>query len=203
MLIAEDGLTLRYVASSDEIARQLERAHEQSGEGRASTRSCSTPASRPTTCTSEDALALTARRAARPADPRRPRPADARRHARRHAQRLLRAAARVGRQRGLGARGLQRPARGAPGRGAGRARRMAASSISCQFALDSRVTIERAVGLLMGRDGLDDVAAFQELRRTARSTRRRVVDGRRGAARRTLARGGRLATGPGGYSSSG
>ena len=33
MLIAEDGHSLRYVASSDDIARHLELAHEQSGEG--------------------------------------------------------------------------------------------------------------------------------------------------------------------------
>jgi AmiR/NasT family two-component response regulator len=36
------------------------------------------------------------------------------------------------------------------------------------------VTIERAIGLLMGRDGIDGVTAFNELRRTARSSRRRV-----------------------------
>src|SRR6478672_6273680 len=33
MLIAEDGHSLRYVASSDELARELELAHEESGEG--------------------------------------------------------------------------------------------------------------------------------------------------------------------------
>ena len=43
-----------------------------------------------------------------------------------------------------------------------------------QFALDSRVTIERAIGLLMGRDGIDGPAAFSELRRDARNSRRRV-----------------------------
>ena len=43
-----------------------------------------------------------------------------------------------------------------------------------QFALDSRVTIERAIGLLMGRDGIDGATAFNELRRAARSSRRRV-----------------------------
>jgi AmiR/NasT family two-component response regulator len=43
-----------------------------------------------------------------------------------------------------------------------------------QIALDSRVTIERAIGLLMGRDGVDSAAAFNELRRTARNERRRV-----------------------------
>jgi GAF domain-containing protein len=43
-----------------------------------------------------------------------------------------------------------------------------------QFALDSRVTIERAIGLLMGRDGVDAPTAFHELRRLARNSRRRV-----------------------------
>ncbi len=33
MLIADDGHSLRYVASSDDVARQLELAHEESGEG--------------------------------------------------------------------------------------------------------------------------------------------------------------------------
>ncbi len=36
------------------------------------------------------------------------------------------------------------------------------------------MAIERAIGLLMGRDGLDAAAAFNELRRTARNSRRRV-----------------------------
>lgn len=45
-----------------------------------------------------------------------------------------------------------------------------------QQALDSRVKIERCVGLLMGRDGLDAVAAFNQLRDRARSNRRKVHD---------------------------
>lgn len=45
-----------------------------------------------------------------------------------------------------------------------------------QYALDNRVVIERAVGLLMGRDGLDAVAAFNHLRQQARSERRRVAE---------------------------
>ena len=36
------------------------------------------------------------------------------------------------------------------------------------------MTIERAIGLLMGRDGVDGATAFNELRRAARSSRRRV-----------------------------
>jgi GAF domain-containing protein len=45
-----------------------------------------------------------------------------------------------------------------------------------RHALDHRVTIERAVGVIMGRRGIGPVAAFNELRDEARSTRRKVVD---------------------------
>jgi anti-anti-sigma factor len=45
-----------------------------------------------------------------------------------------------------------------------------------QEALDRRVPIERSVGMLMGRHGLDAVAAFAALRRTARAEWRRVAD---------------------------
>lgn len=45
-----------------------------------------------------------------------------------------------------------------------------------QEALDTRVPIERAIGLLMGRHGLDAVSAFNRLRSRARTERRRVVD---------------------------
>jgi len=44
-----------------------------------------------------------------------------------------------------------------------------------QYALKHRVMIERAVGLLMGRHGLDSVTAFELLRRQARGRRERVV----------------------------
>ena len=43
-------------------------------------------------------------------------------------------------------------------------------------ALESRVVIERAVGVLMERHDLDAVAAFDRLRRAARDSRRRVRD---------------------------
>jgi GAF domain-containing protein len=43
-----------------------------------------------------------------------------------------------------------------------------------QYALDNRLIIERAVGLLMGREGLDQVGAFNRLRQTARSSGRKV-----------------------------
>jgi GAF domain-containing protein len=45
-----------------------------------------------------------------------------------------------------------------------------------QYALDHRVVIERAVGMLMGRTGCDAIAAFNQLRGEARSRRRRVRD---------------------------
>jgi GAF domain-containing protein len=46
-----------------------------------------------------------------------------------------------------------------------------------QYALDHRVVIERAIGLLMGRaDDVDAVAAFNRLRDLARSQRRRVAE---------------------------
>jgi GAF domain-containing protein len=45
-----------------------------------------------------------------------------------------------------------------------------------QEALDSRVIIERCVGMLMGRHGIDAVTAFNRLRGQARSSRRKVHD---------------------------
>ena len=36
------------------------------------------------------------------------------------------------------------------------------------------MSIERAIGLLMGREGIDGTAAFNQLRQAARSSRRRV-----------------------------
>ena len=65
--------------------------------------------------------------------------------------------------------------------------RTARSSTSCSSRSTAGSMIERAIGLLMGRDGLDNVAAFKELRRNARSSRRRVLDGRRRGARRAPA----------------
>lgn len=45
-----------------------------------------------------------------------------------------------------------------------------------QHALDHRVVIERAVGVTMGREGVDAVTAFNKLRDSARSSERRVAD---------------------------
>jgi GAF domain-containing protein len=44
-----------------------------------------------------------------------------------------------------------------------------------QYALDHRVVVERAVGVVMATEGLDPVAAFDRLRRTARDRRARVA----------------------------
>lgn len=44
------------------------------------------------------------------------------------------------------------------------------------YALDHRVEIERSIGFLMARRGLDAVAAFDVLRRASRSSRRKVGD---------------------------
>jgi GAF domain-containing protein len=44
------------------------------------------------------------------------------------------------------------------------------------YALEYRAPIERAIGYLMARDGLEHADAFQKLRRAARSSRRRIGD---------------------------
>jgi AmiR/NasT family two-component response regulator len=45
-----------------------------------------------------------------------------------------------------------------------------------QFALESRVLVGQAKGVLMERHGLDDQAAFTRLRRQARSSSRKMTD---------------------------
>ena len=45
-----------------------------------------------------------------------------------------------------------------------------------QVALEHRTRIERAKGMLMVREGIDDAAAFERLRSAARSSRRPLVD---------------------------
>ena len=45
-----------------------------------------------------------------------------------------------------------------------------------QHALDNRVVIERAVGVIMARERTDPVTAFNQLRKRARSSERRIVD---------------------------
>ena len=45
-----------------------------------------------------------------------------------------------------------------------------------RYALDRRVVIEQAKGILMEREGLTAEAAFERIRRRARSHRERVID---------------------------
>jgi GAF domain-containing protein len=45
-----------------------------------------------------------------------------------------------------------------------------------QTALDHRMLIEQAKGILMAQEGIDAATAFERLRTAARSTRRRIVD---------------------------
>jgi GAF domain-containing protein len=45
-----------------------------------------------------------------------------------------------------------------------------------QHALDNRIPIERAIGVIMARESVDPVTAFDRLRRRARSAERRVSD---------------------------
>jgi transcriptional regulator with GAF, ATPase, and Fis domain len=45
-----------------------------------------------------------------------------------------------------------------------------------QFALDHRVLVEQAKGILMERDGLDPAAAFERLRGAARANRVKLID---------------------------
>jgi GAF domain-containing protein len=173
MLIAENGHSLRYVASSDDVARRLEHAHEQAGEG-----PC-VDAFVLDRCVKTEDLAV---------EPRWP---DLR-HALRHqpVRAVLGLPTRLGAP--IGTLNLYCEAPRAWDESEIAAleaynslleARLAESLLSqrhdrivgqLQFALDSRVTIERAIGLLMGRDGLDAATAFSRLRTAARSSRRRV-----------------------------
>jgi GAF domain-containing protein len=56
------------------------------------------------------------------------------------------------------------------------ARRHTQLAQQLQYALDYRVVIERGVGYLMASHQLDEVHAFDLLRRTARNSRRKVAD---------------------------
>ena len=173
MLIAEDGHSLRYVASSDEVARQLELAHEQAGEG-----PC-VDAFVLDTCVKTEDLATEPRwpdlRAALADKPIRA---------------VLGLPTRLGAPVGTLNLYCDRPRAWDESEIAALEAynslleaRLAESLLTqqhdqivgqLQIALDSRVTIERAIGLLMGRDGVDGATAFNELRRAARSSRRRV-----------------------------
>lgn len=49
-------------------------------------------------------------------------------------------------------------------------------TVQLQHALDNRIVIERAIGLVMGRENVDAVSAFNRLRHTARSAQRKVTE---------------------------
>jgi AmiR/NasT family two-component response regulator len=57
-----------------------------------------------------------------------------------------------------------------------RAERQEALATQLQHALDHRVAIERAVGMVMARRSLEAVDAFNLIRNAARSSRRKVAD---------------------------
>lgn len=173
MLISEDGHTLRYVASSDGVARQLELAHEEAGEG-----PC-VDAFVLDACVMTDDL--------RP-EPRWPELRAALRD--QPIRAVLGLPTRLGSPVGtlnlyserprawneseIGALDAYNGVLEARLGGALLARQHGRIIDQLQVALDSRVTIERAIGLLMGRDGIDGPTAFNELRRDARNSRRRV-----------------------------
>jgi GAF domain-containing protein len=174
MLIADDGLTLRYVASSDEVAHQLELAHEQAGEGpcvdafvgdgEVKTRDLAAELRWPSLREQlrDQPIRAVLGLPTRLGTPvgtlnlycEHPRAWDASEVAALEAYNSL-LEARLGH--------------------AVLARDHSKIVEQLQFALDSRVTIERAVGLLMGRDELDNMTAFHALRQEARNSRRRVL----------------------------
>jgi hypothetical protein len=173
MLIAEDGHSLRYVASSDDVARELERAHEVAGEG-----PCIDAFVRDQWVKTDD-LASEARwpelRAELADQPIRA---------------VLGLPTRLGTPVGTLNLYCERPRRWDGSEiaaleaynsvlearlgGALVARQHGLIVHQLQVALDSRAAIERAIGILMGRDGVDGTAAFERLRHAARSSRRRV-----------------------------
>jgi GAF domain-containing protein len=173
MLIADDGHTLRYVASSDDVARHLEVAHERAGEG-----PC-IDAFVCDDCVRTDDLhdeprwpALRAELSDQPI------------------RAVLGLPTRLGTPVGTLNLYSERPRAWDESEvGALEAynglleERLAGALVArdhgqiveqLQVALDSRVTIERAIGLLMGRERIDGVTAFNQLRQAARSSRRRV-----------------------------
>jgi GAF domain-containing protein len=173
MLIAENGHTLRYVASSDEAARKLERAHERAGEG-----PCIDSFVLDTCVRTSDLASETRWPTLRAALGDQP------------VRALLGLPTRLGSPVGtLNVYSVRPRVWGQTEVAALEAynalleARLREALLSqrhdvvvgqLQFALDGRVTIERAIGLLMERDGVDGPTAFNALRRIARSSRRRV-----------------------------
>lgn len=173
MLIAEDGVTLRYVASSDEVARRLEIAHERAGEG-----PCVDAFVLDASVKTEDLAAETRWPDLR--DQLRDQPIRA----------LLGLPTRLGTPVGtlnlycehprvwdqseVAALEAYNDLLQARLSGAIVAQKHGKIVDQLQYALDGRVSIERAIGLLMGRQGIDGTAAFNQLRKEARDSRRRV-----------------------------
>jgi len=173
MLIAEDGVTLRYVASSDAVARRLELAHERAGEG-----PC-VDAFVLDGCVKTEDLASEARWPAL-RDQLRDQPVRAlvglptRLGAPVGTLNLYCETPRVWDDSEIAALGAYNDLLEARLSGAIVAQKHGKIVDQLQFALDGRVSIERAIGLLMGREGIDGTAAFNQLRQAARSSRRRV-----------------------------
>jgi GAF domain-containing protein len=173
MLVAENGHSLVYVASSDDLARRLERAHENSGEG---------------PCI--DAFVLDACVKASDLHYEKRWPALRAELHDEPIRAVLGMPTRVGAPVGTLNVYSERPRVWDASEIAAleaynhllearldvavQAHRHGRVVDQLQTALDSRATIERAIGLMMGRDGVDGATAFNELRRIARSSRRRV-----------------------------
>jgi GAF domain-containing protein len=173
MLIAEDGHSLRYVASSDQAARRLELAHEQAGEG-----PC-VDAFVCDDCVKSDDLRDDARWPLLRAELR-DQPIRAvlglptRLGAPVGTLNLYCEEPRVWDESEIGALAAYNSLLEERLASALAVRQHGKIVDQLQYALDSRVSIERAIGLLMGRDGIDGATAFNELRRVARNSRRRV-----------------------------
>ena len=81
----------------------------------------------------------------------------------------------LGRQGGQRRPSLRRDRR-QPARCGGRRAREGRLAAQLRTALDQRMLIEQAKGILMGKEGIDAATAFECLRAAARSTRRRMVE---------------------------
>ena len=161
MLIAEDGHTLRYVASSDDVARRLELAHEDSGEGPCVDAFVLDACVKTDDLRDETRWPALRKRAA--ATSRSARCSDCPRASARPSARSTSTAS----THAPGTRARSRRSRPttACSRRASAERSSPGSTArivdQLQIALDSRVTIERAIGLLMGRDGIDGADRLQ------------------------------------------
>ena len=186
VMLADEQGVLRFVVTTDGAGRELEDAQRDAGQGPCLTRS---------SATSRQLREHSRRRALPGAGC-----AAARRDRRCGAQR---SAAAVPHRRGhvnvhtVDPRRWSRAERDALSRYGEIAEAMLSAAVSADqagelaaqlnYALDYRAPIERGVGYLMARDGLDQAAAFHRLRTAARSNRRRI-----GEVAEELLRSGRL-----------